>query len=179
MNIDYGQVSIGGQGTGRYAHFIKIHAIDTDGNHKKFVLSKDDLEHRSLDQSPQKVKKLEIGDMISVDLRASKNDDMYHYIPEMKGLPKVQSLFLVTPAALFNAEKKGDVVINGHVEEYGKIVLHGDWPTRQVTLSDGSGNKGTFTMPGNADYDHPTAKVGDRVLGISNKGGRLSVLMPL
>lgn len=178
-HLDYGNVSIGGFGTGRYAHFIKVSGIDTEGRQTSFVLSKDDLEHRSLDQSPQNVKKLEVGDMIAVSTRPPSRDDYHQHIPEMKGLHKVQSLFLVTPAAFFDATTNGDTVIDGVVEEYGKIVLHGDWPTRQVTISDASGNKGTFILPGNADYDRPTAKEGERIVGAASRDGRLSAFRPL
>jgi hypothetical protein len=178
-HVDYDQVSIGGHGTGRYAKFIKVVGVNAEGYSNSFVLSRDDLEHRSLDKSPQSVKQLEVGDMIAVTLQGASRDDFHQYIPEMRGLPKVQSLFLVTPAAFFEASKKDNVVIEGHVEEYGKVVLCGDWPTRQVTIKDTFGKKGTFTLPGNADFDRPVAKEGDRVVGVANRDGRLSVLRPL
>ena len=177
-DIGHGRVHIGGFGTGNVARFMKVTAVDVNGKSKNFVLQADDLEHCGLDKSPQRIKKIEVGDMISVDLRNAADYDMHNHLSDMRGLQKVQSLFLVAPAAFFNTSEKDTMVIDGRVEEYGKVVLHGDWPTREVTLSDAAGNKGTFTMPGNADFDRPTAKEGDRVVGVASRSGRLSVLRP-
>lgn len=176
-DIQYDTVSIGGHGTGRYAHYMKVEAVNAQGEKIAYVVNRDDLEYRSLDNSPQKAKSLAVGDLVAVNLDAKASLELHNDIHSMRGLPCAQSLYVVVPAAFYDAEK-GRMVVKGRVEEIGKKVLRHDWSERDITIIDDQGNRGTFILPGNADFDAPNVMEGQQVFGVV-RDIRLQVLRPL